>query len=325
MTITQLQYIVAVDECKSFAKASEKCFVTQPTLSMQIKKLEEQLNVVLFDRTKKPVRPTEIGKRIIEQARVSLNELKRIQNIIEIKEGDCSGELRVGIIPTVSPYLLPLFAHSFLEKHSDLQLSIEETISEDIIYKLYNNELDAGILVTPLSSPDLIETPLYYEPFVAYMPNGNPLSSEAKIKFNQLDLTDMWLLKEGHCFRNQVLNMCGENLLEKNKNALLLESGSLETLRRIVEKQYGYTLLPELATSEFSSEQKSYVKEFSDPKPVREVSLIINRRFMRRKVIEELKRSILQNIPPHLITKGNNEVVHWQEKPILKSDFSPLR
>jgi len=174
MTITQLEYIIAVDEYQSFAKASEKCFVTQPTLSMQIKKLEQQLNVILFDRTKKPLRATKIGKKIIEQARVSLNELKRIQNIIEFQEDDCSGEIKLGIIPTISPYLLPLFATGFLEKHPALQLNVEETISEDIINKLCSNELDIGILVTPINHSQLVELPLYYESFVAYMPNHSP-------------------------------------------------------------------------------------------------------------------------------------------------------
>jgi len=319
MTITQLEYIIAVDECKSFAKASAKCHVTQPTLSMQIKKLEEHLNVLLFDRTKKPVRPTELGKQIIEQARISLNEFGRIQNIIESKEGDVSGEIRLGVLPTISPYLTPLFTQSFLKENPSIQLTVEETISENIIYKLYNNELDIAILVSPINSPDLIEIPLYYEPFIAYIPTSHPLSNQSQLDFNQLDLTDMWLLKEGHCFRNQVMNICGENPITENKNSLKLESGSLETLRRIVEKQSGYTLLPELATLDFSQKQQQYVKEFADPKPVREVSMVINRRFMRRQIVENLKKSILENIPSHLKIKGECEVVSWKEKSIDQS------
>lgn len=316
MTITQLEYIIAVDQCKSFAKASEKCHVTQPTLSMQIKKLEEQLNVVLFDRTKKPVRPTAIGKQIIEQAKISLSELGRIQNIIESREGDVSGEVKLGIIPTISPYLTPLFTQSFIRENPQLQLTIEESISENIIYKLYNNELDIAILVSPINSPDLIEIPLYYEPFVAYLPSSHPLQDVSNLSFDQLDLTDMWLLKEGHCFRNQVMNICGENPMRENKNSLKLESGSLETLRRIVEKQYGYTLLPELATLDFGEKQQQFVKEFAAPKPVREVSMVITRRFMRRQIVENLKKSILDNIPEHLKIKGDCDVIPWKEKPI---------
>jgi len=324
MTITQLEYIIAVDECKSFAKASEKCFVTQPTLSMQIKKLEKQLNVALFDRSKKPVRPTDIGKQVIEQARISLSELGRIQNIIESKEGDLSGEIRLGIIPTVSPYLLPLFANSFIKENPSIQLNVEENISEDIVYKLYNNELDIGILVTPLNSPNLIEIPLYYEPFVAYMPNSNSLDDNSKLDFRNLDLANMWLLRKGHCFRNQVLNICGEDIMEENKNALRLESGSLETLRRIVEKNYGYTLLPELAAIDFSPEYQKFVKEFSDPKPVREVSLIINQRFLRRQIVENLKKSILENIPAQLRSLRDGKVIHWQKESIEKINFKNL-
>ncbi len=313
MTITQLEYIVAVDDCKSFAKASEKCHITQPTLSMQIKKLEEELNVLLFDRSRKPVRPTQIGKQIIEQARISLSEVNRIQNIIDLRESDCEGELRIGIIPTLSPYLLPLFAVQFGQKYPDIVLTVKEMLSEEIAYNLYNNKLDLGILVTPFDSPDLREIPLFYEPFIAYMSSDHPLSNHSEIDFNELDLDDMWLLKEGHCFRNQVINICGENPMAKNKNVLRFESGSLETLRRIVEHQYGYTLLPELATQEFNAEQKKLVTEFSDPKPIREVSLIMHRRFMKRKIVEALKQAILECIPQNLRQETKGKIISWRD------------
>ena len=313
MTITQLEYIIAVDEYQSFAKASEKCFVTQPTLSMQIKKLEQQLNVILFDRTKKPLRATKIGEKIIEQARVSLSELKRIQNIIEFQEDDCSGEIKLGIIPTISSYLLPLFATGFLKQHPGLRLNVEETITEDIIYKLCNNELDVGILVTPINDSRLVEIPLYYEPFIAYMPNHSP-SFRKELNFHQLDLKDLWLLRKGHCFRDQVLNICRDTNNNSNKNRLQLESGSLETLRRIVEKQNGYTLLPELATLDFSDYQRQFIKTFSDPKPVREVSIVFSKRFSRKKIIDELKEHIQKCIPSHLIKKDKAEIIPWMKR-----------
>jgi len=232
MTVTQLEYIVAVGECKSFAKAAAKCHITQPTLSMQIKKLEEELNVLLFDRSTKPVGPTEIGNQIIDQAKISLSEIKRIQYIIESKENDEARELRIGIIPTLSPYLLPLFAVDFAAKFPNTQITIKEMLSEEIAFNLYNNNLDLGILVTPFDSPELKKITLFYEPFVAYLPSNHPLSTQSKINVFDLDLKDMWLLKEGHCFRNQAINICSENSLAEHTNNLRFESGSLETLLR---------------------------------------------------------------------------------------------
>ena len=309
MTITQLEYIIAVSDCNSFAKAAKKCNITQPTLSMQIKKLETELNLLLFDRSKKPVRPTEIGIQIIEQARVSLGEISRIQYLIESKEDDCSGEIRLGIIPTLSPYLMPLFAVQFVERYPNITLTVKEMLSEDILYKLYNNHLDLGILVAPTSSSALQQIPLFYEPFVAFLSPNHSLSVHSEIDFNNLDLSDMWLLKEGHCFRNQIISICGENPMKENKNRLRFESGSLETLRRIVEKQSGYTLLPELATLDMSPIQKGLVREFSKPKPLREISLVINRSFAKRRIIKSLQRIILENIPPHLKQKRDGTVI----------------
>ncbi|MEL7124266.1 MAG: LysR substrate-binding domain-containing protein, partial [Bacteroidota bacterium] len=297
MTITQLEYIVAVADCKSFAKAAEKCHITQPTLSVQIKKLENHLKVSLFDRTKKPVQPTTIGLQVIEQARMTLSELSRISDIIKTEQEDSNGEIRLGIIPTLSPYLLPLFSGSFLDKNPGTQLFIKEMLTEEILFDLYNNNIDIGILVTPLENHDLKQIPLFHEPFIVYMSNNHILSENDDIDLCDLDLNEMWLLKAGHCYRNQVLNLCSQNAMRENKKAIRFESGSIETLRRIVEKQQGYTLLPKLATLEFAPQQQQMVKEFLDPKPVREVSIVLHRRFVKTNVVESLKQSILENIP----------------------------
>ncbi len=313
MTVTQLEYIVAVGECKSFANAAKKCHITQPTLSMQIKKLEEELNVLLFDRSKKPVRPTEIGNQIIEQARISLGEIRSIHSIIESREKE-EGELRIGIIPTLSPYLLPLFAIEFGQKFPNTLITINEMLSEEIAFNLYNNNLDLGILVTPFDTPGLQKSTLFYEPFIAYLAADHPLSNQSKIDIYDLDLKDIWLLKEGHCFRNQAISICSESSFLENNNNVRFEGASLETLRRIVEKQYGYTLLPELATLGFTEEQAKMVKEFKDPKPTREVSLIMPRRFMKRKLIEALKLTIIENIPEQFSAIKSKNIVPWQEK-----------
>ena len=209
MTITQLEYIIAVDTYKNFAEAARHCFVTQPTLSMQIKKIEEELDVLIFDRSKKPVLTTEIGMQIINQARITVQEAYRIKEVIQLQKDEIKGELKIGIIPTLSPYLLPLFVTKFMQKYPEVNLIVEELLSENIIDKLNNDILDVGILVTPINKSSILEIPLFYETFSVYMSTTHPLSEKSNIDFSELDINEMWLLKEGHCFRSQVINICG--------------------------------------------------------------------------------------------------------------------
>jgi LysR family hydrogen peroxide-inducible transcriptional activator len=275
-----------------------------------VKKLEEELGVLIFDRSKKPVLTTDIGKQIIDQARISLRELNRVKEVIRDSRDEYQGDLKIGIIPTLSSYLLPLFVTQFIRKYPQVNLIVEELLSEQIAYKLNNDLLDVGILVSPLGDRSLIEIPLFYEAFAVYMSTSHPLSEKGKIDFADLDINDMWLLKEGHCFRMQTVNICSENTFTDNHRHLKFESGSLETLKRIVEKQHGYTLLPELATLDLSDGQQQHVRYFKDPQPVREVSLIIHRSFMKRKLIDLLKAEILAHIPAALKDPDRGKLVH---------------
>jgi len=313
MTLTQLEYIIAVDNQKSFAKAAAACHVTQPTLSMQVKKLEEELGVLLFDRSKKPILTTDIGQRIVMQARTIIRESSRIEELIQDEQDALKGELRVGIIPTLGPYLLPQFLPSFMQRFPDVRLNIQELLSEEIITKLQADQLDIGLLVTPMNVDGFTEIPLFYETFVVYMSTSHPLSDRHKIDFNDLDMKDMWLLQEGHCFRSQVVNICRESQQDTHPG-LRFESGSLETLRRIVEKQYGYTLLPELATLELSEElYNRHVRTFRNPQPVREVSIVLRRSFMKRKLVDLLQDAILESVPGILKNSDRGKVVEWRE------------
>lgn len=313
MTLTQLEYIIAVDNKKSFARAAAACHVTQPTLSMQVKKLEEDLGVLIFDRSKKPILTTDIGQRIVVQARSIIREASRIPQLIEEEQETVKGELRVGIIPTLGPYLLPLFLPAFMEKYPEVELNIQELLSDQIMDKLQADQLDAGILVTPIHAEGFTEIPLFYETFVVYMSTSHPLSDQHKIDFEDLNLDDMWLLQEGHCFRSQAVNICGEKSV-KTHRGLRFESGSLETLRRIVEKQYGYTLLPELATLELGEElYHKHVRTFRNPQPVREVSLVLRRSFMKRKLVDLLQGAISEAVPDILKNKGRGKVVEWKD------------
>lgn len=307
MTLTQLEYMVAVDTYRHFVLAAENCFVTQPTLSMQLQKLEEELGVKLFDRTKQPVIPTEIGARIISQARVVLREAERIQQMINSEKNVMTGELRIGIIPTLAPYLLPTLFKQIRSKYPQLELVIKETITEDIIHELKNNRLDCGLVVTPLKDASIKEDVLFYEELFVYVSRKNALYDKKYVLADDIDPDQLWLLEEGHCFRSQVLNLC-----EMRKSADLhfkYATGNIETLKRMVDKSDGLTILPELAVMEFNKNQMKLVKRLKDPAPAREVSLVTHRDHIKTKLIQTLKDEILEMVPKQMRQLRNKKVV----------------
>lgn len=308
MTLVQLEYIVAVDTYRSFVGAAEKCFVTQPTLSMQVQKLEEMLNVKIFDRSKQPVVPTEIGSQIIEQARVVLQESQKIKEIISDQQQEVTGELRVGIIPTVAPYLLPRVIAAMMEKYPELKLDIWEYTTEDIIHHLKTGVLDCGIMATPLGDQTLNETPLYYENFVTYISKTSKLFKKKTIDANDLEEENIWLLNEGHCMRSQVLNIC-RSTKQNRLHGLTYNTGSVETLIKMVDMNNGATLLPELALEELSSKQLSKVRHFKSPEPVREISLATHKNFIKKRMLNALKEEILTVIPKSMKQKKKKDIV----------------
>jgi LysR family hydrogen peroxide-inducible transcriptional activator len=305
ISLTQLEYIVEVAKKKSFGLAARSCFVTQPTISMQISKLEEELGVILFDRSKKPVEPTPIGHKIIQQARVALQEVSRIEELIHTEKGEIEGELKLGVIPTLAPYLLPLFLETFVKKYPKVDLIIEELQTQTIVDKLREDSLDAGILVTPLKSKGIIEKHLFYEPFIVYLTAQHPLHKLAEISEKDLNLNDIWLLQEGHCFREQAMDLCRKRKMADSEHRnLVFESGNLETLKRLVDKKFGYTLLPYLATNDMSTkEAKNKLRFFKSPVPTREVSMVTSRSFLKQSIIEALCKNILASLPEELKQK----------------------
>lgn len=308
MTLVQLEYIVAVDTYRSFVGAAEKCFVTQPTLSMQVQKLEEMLNVKLFDRSKQPVVPTEIGSQIIEQARLVLQESQKIKEIINNQQQEVTGELKVGIIPTVAPYLLPQVISSMMTKYPDLKLLIWEYTTEDIIHHLKTGLLDCGILATPLGDNAIEEFPLYYENFVTYISKNSKLYKKKAIDADDLEDENIWLLNEGHCMRSQVLNIC-RSTKQNRLQGLTYNTGSVETLIRMVDMNNGATLLPELALEELNSKQLSKVRHFKSPEPVREISLATHKNFIKKRMLNALKDEILAVIPKTMKQKKKKDVI----------------
>jgi len=291
MNFQQLEYIVTLDQYRHFAAAAKKCFVTQPTLSMMVQKLEQELGVLIFDRSKKPITPTIQGRKIIEQAKVILNQKSHLLEIIKQEKESISGEIKIGIIPTLSPYLVPLFLKELTQKCPLLQLRIEEINTEDIIKKLKTGQLDVGLLATPLNASNIIELPLFYENFFIYT-NKTEKNIQESLSPEQIDPDQLLLLEEGHCLRSQVLNLC--QFQRKQDAGFSFKSGSLETLKRLVETNQGITILPELAIKWVD---KKRVIPFKSPAPQREISLVTHQSFIKERILKCLYEEIRGQLP----------------------------
>ena len=308
MTITQLEYLVAVYDYKSFVQAAEKCFVTQPTLSMQIQKLEDELGIKIFDRSKQPILCTEVGEAIVRQARIVLAEGRKLVDLAQENSEKIVGVLHFGVIPTLAPYFLPMFLSQFLEKYPEVTLNIHELPTEEIMARLKKGTLDCGLLATPLGDNSLTEMPMFYEPFVAYVSPKSHLFHQREVEAGALDVKETWILNEGHCLRNQVINLCQERKASPRLH-FNYESGSLETLKRLVELEKGITILPLLATRDFNENQQDLVRHFVAPAPVREISLVIHRQFLKKKLIDAVSRTILETVPEELKNSKERFVV----------------
>lgn len=310
-SIVQLTYIVALDTYRHYVKAAEKCFVTQPTLSMQVKKLEDELGVIIFDRSKQPLIPTPIGEKIIAQARNVLAEYNKIEELVQAERDIITGELTIGIIPTLAPYLLPKFIGKLTKKYPDLRVHVLELMTHEIMDNLNKDRLDAGILVTPLHEKEIIEKPLFYEKMFVYANREHPFSKKQKLHSGALDAPGLWLLTEGHCFRSQVMNLCSvQNEAERTSN-FVYESGSIETLRKLVDAEGGFTLLPELAIKDVPTHRRGQVKSIV-PAPLREVSLVYSRRYAKERLIGALSEEIRQAVPAEMLSKKRGFIVEWQ-------------
>ena len=289
MTITQLKYTLAVAEYGNFTTASEKCFVTQPTLSMQVQKLEEELGVTIFNRSTKPLMVTDVGEKVLFQARKIVEESSRMNDVISEEKGIIGGTLKVGIIPTVSSTLLPLFLNIFIKKHKNVELKIEEYNTDTLSKKLEDNTIDCAIAATPLNNSKIIERPIYYEPFVAYVPEHHFLSGNKSLGPDDLSNSDLLILQDGHCFRNQVLNLCSIDDVNKQYE---LKSGSFETLINLSNNGPWMTIIPYLHSNNLSSNNIQNIIPFEDPAPAREISMIYSKSQLKLPVINALMDTI---------------------------------
>lgn len=302
MNIQQLEYIIAVDNHRHFAKAAEASFVTQPTLSMMIQKLEDELGVKIFDRSQLPVQPTPIGTQIINQARVIVSQVKQVKEIIQEEKGVVKGAFRLGIIPTISPYLLPKLMLQHEENGYDIELVIEEATTNQIIDKILTGSLDGAILATPLKNDKIKEHPIYYERFYAYVsPRETSLYAKKELSEDDLNINKLWLLEEVHCFRSQILRICNLRKRKSSHSLFTYEAGSISTLVNIVDNNSGLTIIPEMAILELNERQKQNVRPLKDISPVREISLITRKEFLRERVLGIIIDEVKKSVPAELV------------------------
>jgi LysR family hydrogen peroxide-inducible transcriptional activator len=298
-SLTQLEYVLAVQKHGHFSKAAEACYVTQPTLSMQIQKLEESLGIVIFDRSKKPTLVTDAGSRLVEQMQAIVHEARKLDAIRQSSLGGVmTGEISLGIIPTIAPYLLPLLLPVLERDCPGIQFRIFEMQTHRIIEALKDDEIDAGLLATPLGNPKIEERAIFWEPFTVLCQKGHVLSKNKKVKYSALDASDIWLLEEGHCLRNQVLDVCSIKNRKPVQRQFQFESGSLETLKNLVNSFGGYTLLPALATESLGKDV--VLVPFERPIPAREIGMVSQRRHHKRELLDGLERAVLAAVPETL-------------------------
>jgi len=297
MTIQQLEYVLAVDKYRHFVKASEACGVTQSTLSSMIQKLENELDIIIFNRNSHPVEPTKMGEQIISQAKVILYNTSQLKEMVLTEKNQGEGNIKLGIIPTIAPYILPRLFKEILFSHPNINLNVSELTTDSIIDKLHKAELDMAILATPLEQDDLLEIPLYYEKFVAYISPNEPIYKETEIISSKMPSKHMWVLKEGHCLRNQVFNFCDN----KSDFLPIYEAGNIDTLIRIVDENNGYTIIPELHINLLNENQKKNIRSLTSPQIVREVSLVVRQDYVREKLLNNIAELVKEIIPEHMI------------------------
>jgi len=307
MNIQQFQYVLAVAQIKHFEKAAEKCFVTQSTLSTMIGRMEDELGIKIFNRKTKPVSITQEGEKIINQLQIILREIDSLQYIAQALKGEMVGEIKIGIIPTVSPYLCPMFLTEFVETFPKVQVVVQEMTTSEIQRSLHQRTVDIGIVALPLLDEDLIELSLYEEPFVIYDCKAKKRKSDT-VDINEIDFSRLWLLQEGHCLRHQVEQIC--NLSQNKPNDLHnleFKAGSLDSLIRFTKAQSGVTLLPYFATLNLPQREQQCLLKIGNPIPARSVGLLVHKHFVKHQILKKLQEIIKASITPLQTAKAEGQ------------------
>ena len=308
MTLQQLEYVVALDDHRHYVTAADHCFISQPNLTMQIKKLEEEIGVRIFNREKKPLQPTEVGKEVIKRARQIIRQSNQLKDFVNFEKDTAEGEFTLGIIPTLAPYLLPRFLPAFIKHNPRIFLNIRELQTGQIISQLENGIIDIAILVTPLNEKVLREVPVFYEPFLLYLPKGHKLQGEQLLRAEDLDPGEILVLDEGHCFREQALAICNKAKYGSSIG-FDYQSGSIEALKHLVQQGIGYTLVPELSAMDESD--SPHLKRFGEPQPVREVSIVVHKNYIKDSLIKRIKEALIDVVPSALLEKKDIVELSW--------------
>lgn len=302
MTLQQLEYVMAVYRCKHFAKAAEYCNVTQPTLSSMIQKLEDELGIKIFDRSKQPIHPTAAGQLVIERAWNILVRAKHLKEIVEEERKSITGTLNVAILPTIAPYLLPRFLPQLMNEYPEMDIRVTEMKTEDIHKALKHGDIDAAILAKLDGQDDFKMHQLYVEKFFVYVSKNDNLFNKQNIRTTDLSGEFLCLLDEGHCFRDQLVKFCHLKSAVKSKKAYNL--GSIETFMRIVESGKGVTFIPELALQQFTDVQKELVRPFAHPIPTRSIVLLTQKNYIRTTQLQLIIDRIQASIPAEMLQSG---------------------
>lgn len=302
MTIIQLQYLIEVANCGSFSGASERCFVTQPSLSMQIKALEDELGVILLDRSKKPVIPTDAGNVVIAQAQETLRAYNYIRESVAELKGETSGKLRLGVIPTIAPYLLHKFIPDFVKEFPRVELEIREMITADIIEALKHDNIDAAIVASGTCGDGIVEHDLFSDRFYAYVSPENPLFERTNIRIEDIDLKDLILLSRGNCMRDQIIELCQAR--RSVPSHYYFESGSLDTLMRIVDCTACLTIIPEMALEYIPAERRAQVKTLAKGATSRRIAIVVRRTYVKNSIISALESTIMAKAAPKAAAKS---------------------
>ena len=298
MNVQQLEYVVAVDNYRHFAKAAEACYITQPTLSMMIQKLEEELSVKIFDRSSHPVEPTAIGRQIIKQARISLQHFRQIKEIADGEQNIVSGSFKLGVIPTIAPYLVPELLSKQKSINNEIELTLRENTTDNVVEWILNGTLDGGLMAGPLNNSNLIEYPIYYEKFYAYVSPNDELYKEREIDLDSVDIDRIWLLENVHCFRGQIERLCNmKRKVSVDGGQVKYEAGSIDTLINIVDYNYGITVIPEMSAMGLSEEKQDNLRTFRNMTAVREVSLIVSKDYVRKKMLNVVIDILRASVP----------------------------
>jgi LysR family hydrogen peroxide-inducible transcriptional activator len=294
MTLQQLEYFVAICETQNFVKASEKCFVTQPALSLALQKLEDELAVKLIDRQKHPVEITSIGKKLLDEVKKAIKNIKQIKDMVLEEQNIDSGKFTLGVIPTVATYIVPMLFAKQNSDYQNIELVLKERTTEQCVLEIMKGELDAALLAMPLNLDGFAEYPIYYEKFYAYVSNSRKYRHKF-IELDKIDIRELWLLEEEHCLRGQITNLC--QMKQNDEKSIKYESGSIETLLNIVDYNKGLTIIPEMNAMALPEERQEHLRFFKNNNAVREIGLIVSEQYVRKKLLNAVVEIVKKVVP----------------------------